>query len=304
MEYVLKVDKLTKKYGKFVALDKLDMTVPKGAIYGLIGQNGAGKTTLMRIICGLQKESGGEYKIYGKSSKSAEVYKARKRMGAVVENPSIYTDMTAMQNLLTQYKLLGIPDSGEIKELLELVGLEKVGSKKAKNYSLGMRQRLGIAVALAGHPDLLILDEPINGLDPQGIVEMRELILRLNREKGITIIISSHILDELSKLATHYGFIDHGHMLKEISSKKLEKICRKCKRLEVSDVQIFSRVMYELELEHTVVSDSSVDLYGEISVSELVLKLYRQNCEVFSVENRDATLESYYINLIGGAKHV
>lgn len=304
MEYVLEVNELTKKYGKFVSLDQLNMKVPKGAIYGLIGQNGAGKTTLMRVICGLQRETVGEYKIYGKSSKSAEIYKARKRVSAVVESPAIYTDMTAEQNLKAQYKLLSLPDSEEIKELIELVGLENAGSKKAKDFSLGMRQRLGIAVALAGHPDLLILDEPINGLDPQGIVEMRELILKLNREKGITIIISSHILDELAKLATLYGFINHGHMVEEISSKELEKVCRKCKRVEVSDMQIFSRVMDELELEYTVVAENIADLFGEISVTDLVLDLFNQKCEVLSIENHDATLESYYINLIGGAKDV
>lgn len=304
MKNVLEVRSLTKKYGKFIALNQLDMCVPKGAIYGLIGQNGAGKTTLMRIICGLQKETAGEYQLYGKDSKSKEIYRARKRMSAVIESPAIYTDMTAEQNLKAQYKLLGLPETNEIIELIKLVGLDKEDSKKAKDYSLGMRQRLGIGIALAGHPDLLILDEPINGLDPQGIIEIRELILKLNREKGITIIISSHILDELSKLATHYGFISHGHMMKEISAKNLGKICRKCKRLEVSDISIFTRMMDMFPLEYKVVSDHQVDLYGEISVTELVLKLHEKNCEVFSIESRDATLESYYINLMGGAEDV
>ena len=218
MEYVLQTEALSKQYGHFKALDNLSMHVPKGAIYGMVGKNGAGKTTLIRLISGLQKPSAGTYTLYGKKSSEGDIATARRRMGAVVETPSIYLDMTAEENLRQQFQILGIPSYDGIKELLELVGLSDTGKKKAKNFSLGMRQRLGIAVALAGNPDFLVLDEPVNGLDPQGIVEMRELILKLNREFQITVLISSHILDELSKLATHYGFVDHGHMVKEISA--------------------------------------------------------------------------------------
>ena len=209
MEYVLQTEALSKQYGHFKALDNLSMHVPKGAIYGMVGKNGAGKTTLIRLISGLQKPSAGTYTLYGKKSSEGDIATARRRMGAVVETPSIYLDMTAEENLRQQFQILGIPSYDGIKELLELVGLSDTGKKKAKNFSLGMRQRLGIAVALAGNPDFLVLDEPVNGLDPQGIVEMRELILKLNREFQITVLISSHILDELSKLATHYGFVDH-----------------------------------------------------------------------------------------------
>ena len=171
-------------------------------------------------------------------------------MGAVVETPSLYPDMTAEQNLKLQYRVLGLPDDGGIPELLELVGLGDTGRKKAGHFSLGMKQRLGIAIALCGDPDFLVLDEPINGLDPQGIVEMRELILKLNRERQITVLISSHILDELSKLATHYGFIDGGRMVKEVSAQELEAACRKCARVEVSSTLPLTRVLDKMGLEY------------------------------------------------------
>ena len=208
MENILTTNELKKTYGKFNALNGLSMNVPKGAIYGFVGKNGAGKTTLIRLICGLQFATDGEFTLYGKSSRGADISKARRRMGAVVETPSIYLDMTAADNLKQQYRVIGIPSFEGIPELLKLVGLGDTGKKKARHFSLGMKQRLGIAVALCGNPDFLLLDEPINGLDPQGIIEIRELILKLNRERGITVLISSHILDELSRLATHYGFID------------------------------------------------------------------------------------------------
>ena len=181
MEYCLETKSLCKQYGHFKALNGLSMRVPRGAIYGFVGKNGAGKTTLLRVICGLQSPDGGEYSLFGVGNKSADLYRARRRMGAVVETPSIYGDMTAEENLRMQHRVLGMPTFDGIEELLRLVGLADTGKKKAKNFSLGMRQRLGIAVALCGNPDFLVMDEQVNGLDPQGIVEIRELILRLNR---------------------------------------------------------------------------------------------------------------------------
>ena len=235
MEYVLKTRNLCKSYGHFKALNGLSMNVPKGAIYGFVGKNGAGKTTLIRLICGLQYPTSGDFSLYGIPSTEETITKSRRRMGAVVETPSIYLGMTAEDNLKEQFRILGLPSFDGISDLLKLVGLENTGKKKARNFSLGMKQRLGIAIALAGDPDFLVLDEPVNGLDPQGIIEIRELILKLNRERQITVLISSHILEELSKLATHFGFIDGGHMLKEISAEELEKACRKCTRVEVSN---------------------------------------------------------------------
>ncbi len=300
MEYVLKTANLKKYYGKYRALDGLDMCVPKGAIYGFVGKNGAGKTTLIRLICGLQKPNEGNYELYGIDSRNKEIVKSRRRMGAVVESPSIYQDMSARENMEQQYRILGLPDFQGIPELLKLVGLENTGKKKAVNFSLGMRQRLGIAIALAGSPDFLVLDEPVNGLDPQGIVEIRELILRLNREQGITLLISSHMLDELARIATHFGFIDRGQMVKEISAAQLEEACRKRICLRVSDVGILSRVLDEIGLEYAVLSDSEAEIYGKIGVTELALRLSDQGCQVESMQERDESLENYYLNLVGG----
>ena len=302
MEYCLETKSLCKQYGHFKALNGLSMRVPRGAIYGFVGKNGAGKTTLLRVICGLQSPDGGEYSLFGVGNKSADLYRARRRMGAVVETPSIYGDMTAEENLRMQHRVLGMPTFDGIEELLRLVGLADTGKKKAKNFSLGMRQRLGIAVALCGTPDCLGLDEPVTGLDPQGIVEIRELILRLNREHGITVLISSHILDELSRLATHYGFIDGGFVLKEISAEELNDACRKCVRLSVSDMKVLCLVLDREKQEYKVLSDSEADVYGNENISHLISALAAEGCEVRSIHEHDESLENYYINLVGGGK--
>lgn len=300
MDYVLETNALCKKYKSFKALSNFSMHIPKGSIYGLVGKNGAGKTTLIRIICGLQNPTSGEYILYGKKNTDKDIIKARRRIGAVVETPSIYLNMTARQNIEEQYRILGIPAFDAIDDLLRLVGLENTGKKKAKNFSLGMRQRLGIAIALAGDPDFLVLDEPVNGLDPQGIVEIRELILKLNREYNITVLISSHILDELSKLATHYGFVDSGRIVKEISAKELEQSCRKAVRVEVTDVKILALILDELKMEYNIISQTKADIYSKVNVSQLVLKLSEKNCSVISMQERDESLESYYMNILGG----
>ena len=303
MEYILTTDALSKQYRHFKALSGLTMHVPKGSIYGFVGKNGAGKTTLIRLICGLQAPTSGSYTLYGTQNTSRNIARSRRRMGAVVETPSIYLDMTARENIRQQYKILGRPSEDGIDELLGLVGLSDTGKKKARHFSLGMRQRLGIAVALAGDPDFLVLDEPVNGLDPQGIVEIRELILKLNQEQNITVLISSHILDELSRLATHYGFIDSGHMVKELSAAELEAACRKCIRLEVSDTLALARVLDAMALEYKILSDTQADVYGEVGVTDLTMALMEQGCKVLSMQEKDETLESYYINLVGGDSH-
>lgn len=302
MEYVLSASRLTKKYKNAKALDNLTMHVEKGSIYGFVGKNGAGKTTLIRVICGLQKPDGGEYALYGVKNTEKGIIQARRRMGAVIETPSIYMEMTADENIKEQYRVLGIPSYDGNGGLLKLVGLEGTGKKKAKNFSLGMRQRLGIAVALAGSPDFLVLDEPVNGLDPQGIIEVRELILKLNREYQITVLISSHILDELSRLATHYGFIENGRIIKEISAGELDEECRKCMRAEVTSTVILARVLDDLGLEYTVISDTQADIFGEVSVTGLTMALSKEGCEVKSIHEKDESLESYYVSLMGGGR--
>ena len=300
MDYILTARSLGKRYKNFKALNDFSIHVPKGAIYGFVGKNGAGKTTFIRLVCGLQEPSAGSYAIYGTENNDPGISRCRRRMGAVVETPSIYQDMTAEDNLKEQYRIIGLPSFDSIPELLRLVGLENTGKKKAKHFSLGMKQRLGIAIALAGNPDFLILDEPVNGLDPQGIIEVRELILKLNREKGITFLISSHILDELSRLATHYGFIDSGHMVKEMSAAELDAACRKCIRVQVSDVRALSRVLDEMDLEYSILSDTMADIFARINVSQLALALADQGCDIISLDEREESLESYYVNLIGG----
>lgn len=303
MEYVLETNAVTKRYRSFTALNGLTMRIPKGSVYGFIGRNGAGKTTLIRIICGLQEPTDGSYTLYGVKNTESAVLRSRRRMGAVVESPAIYLGMTAKENIRQQYNVLGIPSDEGAEELLRLVGLDKTGSKTARNFSLGMRQRLGIAVALAGNPDFLVLDEPTNGLDPQGIIEMRELILKLNREQGITVLISSHILDELSRLATHYGFIDSGRMVREMSAEELEACCRKCIRMEVSDTKTLARVLDSMNAEYRISDEHHADVYAEIPVTSLVSALAKENCTVKNIKEHDGSLESFYMNLVGGERH-
>lgn len=196
-----------------------------------------------------------------------------------------------------------MPSTDGVSELLHLVGLDDAGKKKAKNFSLGMRQRLGIAVALAGNPDFLVLDEPVNGLDPQGIIEMRELILKLNREHGITVLISSHILDELARLATHYGFIDGRRMIKEMSTEELEMRCRKCTRVEASSSKALARVLDSLGAEYRIVDDTRADVFSDVQATKLVVEALKENCVIYNMKERDESLESFYMNLIGGAHH-
>ena len=303
METVLQTNSLTKKYRNFQALNGLTMRVPKGSIYGLVGKNGAGKTTLIRLVCGLQEPTSGYFTLYGIRNDSRDIIKARRRMGAVVETAAIYLDMTAEENLKYQYLLIGLPSYHGIPELLKLVGLENTGKKKARNFSLGMKQRLGIAIALVGDPDFLVLDEPVNGLDPQGIVDIRELILKLNRERQITILISSHILDEISRLATHYGIIDRGRMVKELSAEELDAACRKCVRIEVTDTAALARVLDSMNLEYKIISATTADVYAKVNVTRLTTALAEEGCEVESLQEKDESLESYYISLVGGTDH-
>lgn len=298
--YALKTENLTKCYGKFKALDALSMHVPKGAIYGFVGRNGAGKTTLIRVICGLVKASSGAFSLNGIPADRREIVKSRRHLGAVIETPALYRNMTAEENLKMQYLILGLPSFEGIYELLRLVGLDDSGKKKVRDFSLGMKQRLALAIALAGDPDFLLLDEPVNGLDPQGIVEMRELILKLNRERQITVLISSHNLNELSRIATHYGIIDHGRMIRELSAEELFQLCRKCVRMEVSDTAALARVLDGLHFQYRILSENMADVFSAFSVTNLVLALHKENCEVLTMTERDESLESYFFSLTGG----
>ncbi len=303
MEIVLETNNLEKRYKDFKALNHANIHIEKGSIYGLIGKNGAGKTTLIRIVCGLQEPTSGSYTIYGVDNNSINIASVRKRMGAIIETPSIYGDMTARDNLIEQYKLVGIPSFDGIDKILKLVGLEGTAKKKAKNFSLGMKQRLGIAIALASNPDFLILDEPINGLDPQGIIEIRELILKLNKEKRITILISSHYLDELSKIATHYGFLDNGSIIKEISNEELMKKMEHKIELKVSNQKDFVKYFEENKISYEVVDNKTINIYGKYNLSKFINELSKKNLIADEIHEQDESLENYFMNLIGGGNN-
>ena len=298
MDYVLETKGLLKSYRHVEALSGVDMHVPKDSIYGLVGRNGAGKTTLMRVVAGMQKENGGTYLLFGVDKNSREIKKERKRVGAMIESPAIFHDLSAEDNLKMQYRILGLPSFDTIPEILSTVGLENTGNKKAGSFSFGMKQRLGIAMAIAGNPDLLILDEPINGLDPEAIVEMRELILRLNREMNMTIIVSSHILDELAKVATYYGFIDSGRMVKEVSAVDMEKECRKALRIKVESIEKAAIALTSLGNDYSVIDDNTLDIFGDIGIKEVLDVL--SGAGIKDIEKRNENLEGYFINTMGG----
>ena len=299
MNFVLETNCLRKKYKHHEALKGVYMHVPKDSVYGLIGRNGAGKTTLMRLLTGVQRESGGSYSLFGVDKNSPEIKKERRRIGAMIESPSIFLDLSAEENLKMQYRILGLPSFSSIPEILDLVGLSDTGKKKVSSFSFGMKERLGIAMALAGHPDILILDEPINGLDPEAIVEMRELIIRLNREMHMTIIVSSHILDELSKVATYYGFLDDGVMVKEISAEEMAKECRKAMRIKVESLEKAALALSLSGWEYSVVDDDALDVYGEINIKDVVDCL--KDAGIIDVDKRNENLEGYFISTVGGS---
>lgn len=304
MEYVLETNNLEKKYKNFKALSNLNIHVEKGSIYGLIGKNGAGKTTLMRVLCGLQRATKGTYSIYGVKNTEKKILDTRKRICAIIEAPAIYENMTAKENLIQQLKLVGMPvQTEEINKLIKLVGLENAENKKVKNYSLGMKQRLGIAITLVSNPDILLLDEPINGLDPQGIIDIRELILKLNKKFRITILISSHYLDELSKIATNYGFIDNGQLIKEISSEELNQKIRQKLELKVKDTKEFVKYFEINSISYEVVDNVTINVYGKFNLSKFINELSKNNLIAEDIHEKEESLESYYINLIGGAKN-
>lgn len=299
VEYVLETKDLSKKYGKYEVLKKCNIHIPKGAIYGLIGKNGAGKTTLIRVITDLHRQTTGLYWLYGVCCSDKNINSQRRRVSAIIEGPSLYLGMSAKDNLIMQYKVVGMPSFDGIDELLELVGLSDVSKKKVKYFSLGMKQRLSIATALVSNPDFLILDEPINGLDPKGIIDIRELILELSR-RGITILISSHYLDELSKVATHYGFISDGTIISEISADDLEKKYRVKYEIKVDNMNTATKYFDNKNIVYDVDDDKTIVIYDIKNISKIVLELAKNKCMVLDMIKKEETLENYYMNLIGG----
>ena len=300
-EYILKTTNLSKTYGTTRALSRVNIEMRQGEIYGLIGRNGAGKTTLLRMISGLGFPTEGEVYLFGKDVNANG--NLVERIGILVEAPGLYPDLTAYENLKLKCIAYGIDNVGYIESLLEQVDLADVGKKKVKKFSLGMKQRLGIALALVGEPDLLLLDEPINGLDPQGIIGVRDMLLRLNKEKGMTIMISSHILEELSKIATRFGIIHEGELIEEINKKELLEKTKD--KLEITTDKVNRAVAIledDLDIHNLkVIDDNTIYIYERIEESgDINSALLKSGAKVNSLSINRESLEEYFINLTGG----
>ena len=305
MEYILRTKGVSKKYHSKMVLNKVNMNIARGDIYGFVGENGSGKTTIIRIITGLISASEGEIELFGIPSHATNIESARKKVGAIVESPSIYRNMTARENLEMQAMILGIKDSKKIEQTLSDVGLLYLleDKKKAKNFSLGMRQRLGIAMALLGDPEFIILDEPMNGLDPAGIVEVRELILRLNRERNITFLISSHILTELSLVANKYGIISRGTLIKEIYADELNNEIQPTIVIEASDpAALYNVISEDVSPEKLTLNDNGVRIAENVDLNKILNKILSAKIEILSINCNKSNIEGYYLSLMGGKK--
>lgn len=306
MEYILKTNGVSKKYKNRWVLRDVNMSIQRGDIYGFVGENGSGKTTIIRLITGLIFPNEGSFELFGKSNTSPDILESRAKIGAIVESPSIYLNMSARDNLKMQCDILGINDEEKIKSALAEVGLYDLYSdtRKAGNFSLGMRQRLGIAMALIGDVEFLILDEPMNGLDPAGIVDIRELIIRLNREKGITFLISSHILTELSLVATRYGIISHGKIIKEISSDELRNECRRSVVIEAEDRRALLVLLAKtIPVDDIVPVPNGARIYGDIDLNDTLSAVLESGNRILSVNCSESSIEDYYLSVTGGAHH-
>ena len=299
-EIVLQTKQLTKRYRDFTALDHADMTVYREDIYGLIGRNGAGKTTMMKLVTGLTEPTEGEYSIFGKTGSAAE--KEKRRIGCLIENPAFFGNLTAYQNLRYYCYQKGITDLKQIDEALELVQLTDVRNKKFRKFSLGMKQRLGIAFAVLDNPDIVILDEPINGLDPIGISELRDTFRKLSQERGITLIISSHILSELYAVANRFLFIDKGKVLKEVTKQELDLECSRCLVVKTDDTKKTATILEsKLNITDYKVTDmSEIRIYQEnISPKELNRTLVQNGIDVDGITESGVSLEDYFKQLVG-----
>ncbi len=297
MEYILQAEGISKQYGKTLALDHVTLQLRKGEIYGLIGRNGAGKTTLLKILAGLAKPTEGTFSIFGEPKEKTK--KLRDRIGVLLENPGLYPNMSAYENMKLKELTLGMNDDAYVHQLLREVGLADVGKMAVKKYSLGMKQRLGIAMSLVGHPDLLLLDEPINGVDPQGIVEIRELIERLSHEYNVTVVISSHILEELSKIATCFGILHHGRLIDSFSREELMRRCSERIEIRTSDPVKACMVIEKMGItEFKIMDGSLIQIFERMEDSgEIVLELAKNNIKTLNIQVKNEALEDYYLSL-------
>ncbi len=305
MGNIILTNNLTKKYKDKIVVDNVNMHVQKGDVYGFVGENGAGKTTVIRLITGLIQKTSGSYYLFGVEDNDSKINTVKSAISAIVESPSLYLNMDAKTNLEMQACILGIKLGDRLEKILRLVGLENVINEKKKvvNFSLGMRQRLGIAMALVGNPQLIILDEPMNGLDPEGIVEIRELILKLNHEQNITFIISSHILGELGKVATKYGFIHQGRLIEEVTQEELENKCQKSLELKVSNLDECVNILYNIGYTELKVINNHVIILGDYDIEKIVISLAQNNIKIISIKSNEEGIEEYYLRLMGGLRH-
>jgi len=298
-EYVLETESLTKTYRGKNAVDHIDLKIRKGDIYGFIGKNGAGKTTTIKMIAGLNRPTSGSVKLFG----SDNLQEGRRKIGTVIENPAIYPYLSARQNIEVQRILKGVSDKSVTDDLINIVGLKNAGKKKAKNFSLGMKQRLAIALSLVGDPEFLLLDEPINGLDPTGIKDIRELILKLNKEAGITILISSHILGELAKISTAYGVISEGAMTAQFTSEELKERVKPSLTITVDDpgktVDILENAVGIKDFE---VNENCIHIYEMLDKSSQINAVLEQSgVVVHSLSKEQGDYENYFIKLMEGS---
>lgn len=303
MDTVVEMNNIVKMYGNNVVLDKVNLSIHRSEIYGLVGVNGAGKSTIMKIITGLRNKTDGTLSLFGEDNEKNIVHE-RNKLGCLIESPALYTDMTAKQNLEIQRVQRGLPGKKCIDDVLEIMALQDTGNKKVKSFSLGMKQRLGLAIALLGRPQFLILDEPINGLDPTKIKYVREVLKNMNSEEGTTILISSHILSELHQLATVYGFIDKGKMLQQITDKELDEYCKRHIYMEVDNVEKTSCILddryYDCSVK--VYPGNIIRIYGYKGlVSDINKALVNTDIRVEYIGFKGESLETYFTNLLEGS---
>ena len=298
--YAIETSGLCKKYGTKNVVNNLNLKVPKGAIYGFIGRNGAGKSTTQKMVCGLINSTEGEVSLFGKPLNDIET---RSKIGTLIEQPGLYPGMSALENVVLQGYSIGVENPQKMAlEALETVGLAKSAKKKAKNLSLGMKQRLGLAIAMLGNPELLVLDEPINGLDPEGIVQLRQVIEYLHSEKGVTFFMSSHILGELSKIATHYGIIKDGELVEQMSAEELAGKRKDYMHVNVNDANgAIITLKEQLDIpEFEIASDNELHSFGYSDTKAINRLLALNNYEVEEIFLHQQDLEEYFVDLMGG----
>lgn len=301
MNYAIVTENLSKKYKTNIAVNKVNMHVPDGSVYGFVGENGSGKTTIMRLLMGLASPNEGRYSLFDIDCKDPKIYKVRSNISAIIEAPSLVPSMTAKENLTYACLYYGVKDTSIIDKVLEEVNLKDTGNKKVKNFSLGMRQRLGIGVLLLNNPKLMLLDEPMNGLDPAGIADLRDLIVSLNK-KGITFMISSHILSELEKVATYYGFISKGKLIKEISAEDLANDFKKSLDIKYSDLNKLEEILTKIKIKEFKKYPTFIRVFDEILPFELLKKLDKEGIQINDVKTHEIDVEDYYLSLIRGGQ--